>query len=81
MDNIGCVREKTIRDRIFELGNPELTHNYEVETKRIIAMLDEEEALRTAGYLDYTDRLERKIKEQEIIISSLVECLGRRGNG
>ena len=81
MMNEANVREKTIKDYIFDLGNTELCHDYEAEAKRIIAMIEEQEARTADAYLAYTDRLEKKIKTQEIIISSLVECLGRRDNG
>lgn len=78
----GCAMEKTIKDYIYDLGRTELVHDYEAEVKRIIAMLDKQEELNRMAYIAYTDRLEKKIKTQEIIISSLAECLGKRaGDG
>ena len=47
-------REKTLEDYIYELGQKELTHDYEAETKRILAMF--KDAINTNDY-EYWDDL------------------------
>lgn len=73
--NLGCVREKTVRDYIYDLGRTELAHDYKAEVKRIIAMLDEKEREYVDVYGRRIAKLEMKIEELEIINSCLAKCV------
>lgn len=71
------VREKTVRDYIYELANPELCHDYETEVNRIIAMLDAKERDEYNRTEQRIVDLRRKMEEKDIIISSLTETVSR----
>lgn len=74
-ENIGAVREKTVRDYIYDLGRTDLDHDYKAEVKRIIAMLDEKEREYVDVYGRRIAKLEMKIEELEIINSCLAKCV------
>lgn len=67
-----CVREKTVKEYIRDLGNPELTHDYECEVKRIIALLEEQEKIKEEAYYACVHRLEAELEMKNTIIKSLV---------
>jgi hypothetical protein len=74
----GCVREKTIRDYIYDLGRTELCHDYEAEAKRILAMYDEQEERTFSIQAERIALLERDIQVRDTIIRCLTESLNRR---
>ena len=73
-----CVREKTVRDYIYDIGRKELCHDYEAEVKRIIAILDEQEAEKTARHENLVARLRREIELKDIVIRCMAECVNMR---
>ena len=74
-----CVREKTVKEYIYDLGRKELCHDYEAEIKRIIAMLDEQEAEKTARHENLVARLRGEIELKDIVIRCMAECVNMRG--
>ena len=66
-----CVREKTVEEYIFDLGNTELCHNYPEETKRIIALLKEREERRTEAHCARVRELEAELELKNTIIKCL----------
>ena len=77
--NLECVREKTVRDYIYDLGRTELAHDYKAEVKRIIAMLDDHDKAVSNYFANNIARLEKKVGELEIINSCLVKCVRELG--
>lgn len=73
--NLECVREKTVRDYIYDLGRTELDHDYKAEVKRIIAMLDDHDKAVSNYFANNIARLEKKVGELEIINSCLAKCV------
>lgn len=72
---IECVRKKTVRDYIYDLGRTELDHDYKAEVKRIIAMLDDHDKAVSNYFANNIARLEKKVGELEIINSCLAKCV------
>lgn len=77
--NLGCIRAKTVRDYIYDLGKTELAHDYEAEVKRIIAMLDEQDRATQNAHYKQISWLEAKIEDLETINSCLVKCVRELG--
>lgn len=73
-----CVREKTVREYIYDLGRKELCHDYEAEIKRIITILDEQEAEKTARHENLVARLRREIELKDTVIRCMAECVNMR---
>ena len=73
--NLECVREKTVRDYIYDLGRTELDHDYKAEVKRIIAMLDDHDKAVSNYFAKNIARLEKKVGELETINSCLAKCV------
>lgn len=75
--NVACVREKTVKDYIYELANPELCHDYDAEVKRIIAMLDEKERQEYDRTEQRIVDLRAEMERKDTVIYALAETVNR----
>ena len=78
-ETIGAYREKTVKDRIYDLSKRELVHDYDAELKTIFKLLDDEKAKMEKHYADEIRKCEKEMIEQKIIISCLVAQIQRGG--
>lgn len=72
---MNACREMTVREYIERMGNTELCHDYESEAKRTVELYEEEKARYLEEYRSHVLRLERQIRENDIIISCLARCV------
>lgn len=68
-------REKTLEDYIYELGQKELTHDYEAETKRILAMFKEHETNTYNAHEQEKINMRKRMENMEIVIYALIDRL------
>lgn len=66
-----CVREKTIREYIYDFGRKELCHDYEAEAKRVIAMYDEEQKRQNEMFARQLAKMEEALAIKNTVIESL----------
>lgn len=72
---MNACREMTVREYIERMGNTELCHDYESEAKRTVELYEEEKVRYLEEYRSHVLRLERQIREKDIIISCLARCV------